>query len=155
MADADGVLYLNTDGSTYDTILGVYDGAGTDFNNLTLLACDNNSGTNGLTSSLHLSVTRSNLYYVEIEGVNGASGTARLNYSLVIPARLTALGRTNNLNRVRVTGQAGGKFTLQASTDLVTWISLVTTNSATGIYDYVDAGSTNLPRRFYRAAGLP
>lgn len=80
-ATTDGVIELNTDGSTFDTVLAVYTGSGADFASLTPLVCDNDSGTNGLTSSLHFITTSGTTYFVAIDGVNGASGTALLNYT--------------------------------------------------------------------------
>ena len=53
IAPGDWRFFLNTDGSTFDTLLAVYRGC-CDFEDLTLVECDNNSGTNGLTSSLSL-----------------------------------------------------------------------------------------------------
>ncbi len=80
-AEVDGVLALNTDGSTFDTVLAVYTGAGSDFASLTPLVCDNDSGTNGVTSSLHFLSTAGTVYYIAVDGVNGASGTVVLNYT--------------------------------------------------------------------------
>ena len=47
------------------------------------------------------------------------------------------------------------RFTLQASSNLVSWVSLVTNTSASGSFDFTDTRSTNAPRRFYRALMLP
>jgi len=80
-AESDGVLALNTDGSTFDTVLAVYTGEGANFSSLTPVTCDNDSGTNGQTSSLHFITTSGTVYYVAVDGVNGASGTVVLNYS--------------------------------------------------------------------------
>ncbi len=80
-AETAGVLALNTDGSTFDTVLAVYTGPDADFASLTPLVCDNDSGTNGLTSSLHFTTTEGTTYYVAADGVNGASGTVLLNYT--------------------------------------------------------------------------
>ena len=80
-AESDGVLALNTDGSTFDTVLAVYTGPDADFASLTPLVCDNDSGTNGQTSSLHFTTTIGTIYYVAVDGVNGASGTVLLNYT--------------------------------------------------------------------------
>ncbi len=80
-AETDGVLALNTDGSTFDTVLAVYTGPDADFASLTPLVCDNDSGTNGQTSSLHFTTTIGTIYYVAVDGVNGAGGTVLLNYT--------------------------------------------------------------------------
>ena len=57
--------------------------------------------------------------------------------------------------RLRLTGQPGMRFTLQTSSNLVSWTPLVTNSSTSGAFDYTDARSTNAPRRFYRAVMLP
>jgi len=81
-----GILFLNTDGSSYDTLLAVYtsDNPPTGYADLIEVACDNNSGSNGLTSALQFSADKSRTYYIVVDGVNGARGTARLNYSLTV-----------------------------------------------------------------------
>ena len=83
-APTNGVLLLNTDGSTYDTILAVFidDGLGNGYASLKSVACDNNSGANGLTSKLQFNCTNAVTYYIVVDGVNGAYGTAYLNYKL-------------------------------------------------------------------------
>ena len=81
LADRDGVLALNTDGSSYDTVLAVYRGSGADFASLIPVACDNNSGSNGLTSSLHFITTSGTTYFIVVDGVGGASGRCVLNYT--------------------------------------------------------------------------
>ena len=83
-APTNGVLLLNTDGSTYDTLLAVYidDGLGNGYASLKSVACDNNSGANGLTSKLQFNCTNAVTYYIVVDGVNGAYGTAYLNYKL-------------------------------------------------------------------------
>jgi sugar lactone lactonase YvrE len=56
---------------------------------------------------------------------------------------------------LRVTGMPGTNYTVQAATNLdssaASWVSLVTSNSQTGTFDFLDAHATN-PTRFYRAA---
>lgn len=80
-AETDGVLDVNTDGSTFDTILAVYTGTNANFSELTAVVCDNDSGTNGQTSSLHFTTVTGTIYYIAVDGVNGASGIVVLNYS--------------------------------------------------------------------------
>lgn len=84
-APISGTLYVNTDGSDFDTTLGVYGGDGSSFDTLVNLGCDNNSGANGLTSALRISVTAGTTYYISVDGVNGASGRVVLNYSVGDP----------------------------------------------------------------------
>ena len=79
-----GLLTLDTVGSTYDTVLEsyTYNGALTGYQDLISLACDNNDfGTNG-PSRVQLPVVKSRQYVISVDGVNAAYGVAWLNYSL-------------------------------------------------------------------------
>jgi hypothetical protein len=78
----DGLLILDTDGSDFDTVLAAYTGPGTDFATLVPVACDNDSGPDGQTSRTVFPVTKDTVYYIAVDGVGGASGTAVLNYNL-------------------------------------------------------------------------
>jgi hypothetical protein len=150
-----GVLSVNTDGSSYDTVLGVYTYSPTG-QGLALLGCDNNSGLDRRDSAVNVPVQAGQTNFVLIDGYNGASGVASLHCTLVTPGSLAPLGFTaQRALRLRLTGQPAMRFTLQASSNLVSWIPLVTNTSATGTFDFTDTKSTNAPRRFYRALMLP
>ncbi|MBI4659507.1 MAG: hypothetical protein HY735_11760 [Verrucomicrobia bacterium] len=56
--------------------------------------------------------------------------------------------------RLRLVGHPAVLHSLQASADLSSWVTLLTTNAPTGAVDFVDA-SGNLEKRFYRAQSLP
>lgn len=150
-----GTLYLNTDGSSYDTVMAVYTYAPTNIG-LALLGCDNNSGKDGKDSAVSVPVSAGQTNFIVIDGFNGASGVARLQCSLVTPGRLTPIGLTTQQTfRLRLTGQPAMKFTLQGSTNFVNWTSLITNSSASGLFEFTDSRSTNSPFRFYRALMLP
>jgi hypothetical protein len=156
IAEANGTLLLNTDGSSYDTVMGIFKRSPTNASVLLLLNCDNNSGTNGRTSSMTVPVSGGTTNYILIDGVNGASGTLQLNYSLATSTILTSAGRTlAGANQIQVNGRVGLKFTLQASSDLVNWTSLLTTTTTNSIFTYTDLGSIGQSKRFYRALILP
>jgi hypothetical protein len=154
-AGTNGTMFLNTDGSTFDTVLAVYTGPGTSFGTLQLVACDNNSGLDGRDSALRFVVTRGVTYYLVVDGVRGATGTVRLNFSLVNAARLTPLGRSGGTYRGRISCLPGMKFSVQRSDDLRVWTTLLTTNAASGIYDFTDASAGAALYRFYRTVSLP
>lgn len=81
---ANGTLTLDTIGSTYDTVMEgyTYNGTPAGYADLISLACNNNlSGTNG-PSRVQIAVVKTRQYLVAVDGVGGATGTARLNYSL-------------------------------------------------------------------------
>jgi hypothetical protein len=154
-AEVSGTLYLNTDGSSYDTVMAVFRRSPTNSAVLQLLGCDNNSGTNGMSSSLSLSVSAGQTNYIQVDGVNGASGILQLNYSLATTTIIKSMSMTAQGQQLQIVGRPNLNFSIQASTNLANWVTLITTNSATGIFDYIDSDSVNLPRRYYRALILP
>jgi hypothetical protein len=155
VAEQPGLFYLNTDGSSYDTVMAVYTRIGTN-TALTQLACDDNSGLDHRDSSLSIPVTAGQTNYVVLDGVGGATGTLQLNFSLVTTSSLQSLGKTaQGANRVRLIGHAGMKFTIQGSANLQQWSSLITTNSTLDTFDFTDNSSTNVQTRYYRALMQP
>lgn len=56
---------------------------------------------------------------------------------------------TNGQFQCRLIGTSGETYTLQGSTNLTTWVPLLT-NSAT-LYDFTDTNASKFPTRFYRA----
>lgn len=58
----------------------------------------------------------------------------------------------NGLFHVQWQGSAGQTYRLDASTNLVDWVPLLTTNAPGGLLDFTDPASATLPRRFYRVS---
>jgi hypothetical protein len=88
---ADGTLHLDTEGSSYDTLLAVYtyDPPLAGYESLIPVACDDNSGADGQASLVEFAVTAVRSYFIVVDGVNGGRGIARLNYQLApIPSPL-------------------------------------------------------------------
>src|SRR6266480_822987 len=75
---ATGLLILDTQGSDFATVMAVYTGPGTDYASLVPVACDEGSGLDGKSCKLVFSVTKDTVYYIAVDGVDGASGTAQL-----------------------------------------------------------------------------
>lgn len=88
-APANGSLLVTTDGSFFDTVVAVYSGSGDDFASMVLLGCDDNGGTDAQDSRIVVPVTQGGLYFIVVDGVNGASGVAQLNYTLSQPPVIT------------------------------------------------------------------
>ena len=150
---ADGTLFLNTDGSNFDTLLAAYTGCCT-FSSLVPVGCDNNSGTNGLTSSFSMHATSNTVYYLAVDGVGGATGAAKLNYRLLVPIVITNLAKTTNSMTFHVTATPSWPVTIQRSTNCFSWTNVLTTGTVSGAFTFLD---TNLPfgRLFYRALQTP
>jgi hypothetical protein len=134
-AEEAGQIRLDTEGSSFDTVLAVYTADGPTFADLQPVACDNNSGSDGRDSKLTFSAEASVVYFIAIDGVNGAFGTVRL-------------------NQLRLSGQPGGIFEVQTSPDWLTWTRLIVTNLVAGSLEFADPASINMPRRYYRAITL-
>lgn len=56
--------------------------------------------------------------------------------------------------RWALTGQAGARFLIEASADLVQWTPLATVTNTTGWVEFTDPDRANFPHRFYRASRL-
>lgn len=84
-----GVMTIITAGSSFTTVLGVYTGNADDFSSLTQIACEVGASTNA-NSSVTFATTSNTVYYIAVDGVNGAFGTVVLNWNLSVPPAITA-----------------------------------------------------------------
>ena len=75
-------------------------------------------------------------------------------FNLITTANSPSLGAPTHLPdgrfRFSVTGAGGQYYTLQTSTNLINWISLLTINQATNFFYFIDPNASNIPCRFYR-----
>jgi hypothetical protein len=151
---SNGTLYLDTEGSTFDTILAVYTGAPPPYTNLTSMACDNDSGP-GLTSSLSMNAVANTIYYIAVDGVNGATGMANLNYRLLVPIVISGFTKPNATTvRFRVTATPSYPVSIQRSGGMLTWATVFTTNVDTNTFIYRETNATPV-KRYYRAVQVP
>ena len=79
-----GTITLDTIGSTFDTVLQAYttNGPLNSYADLISLACDNDSVAPQGAARVTFPVIKTRQYYIVVDGVNGAKGTAWLNYKL-------------------------------------------------------------------------
>ena len=84
-APTNGIMTVDTTGSSYDTLLGVftYDGTLYSYTNLISVTCDTANGPKGQPSTVQFVTEAGRNYFIVVDGVNGARGIAHLNYSLV------------------------------------------------------------------------
>ena len=80
-APSAGNATFDTVGSNYNTLLGIYTGSAV--NALATIASNDNSPAGGNTSKATFVATSGTVYMVAVDGSGGASGTAKLNWSLV------------------------------------------------------------------------
>jgi hypothetical protein len=121
-----------------------------------MVNCDNNGGSDNRDSALSVPVEAGVTNFIMIDGVNGQTGTLKLNYSLVITSELTFLGTTiEGYPQMRIEGRTDLRFALEVSTNMVTWTRLLTNNSPGGTLEFSDTVTAPGTQRFYRAVMLP
>jgi hypothetical protein len=100
-------------------------------------------------------------YLLQAEALDDRGATGRstgVSIEVQVPGAITvsqAEMSTNGLFRFQFTGQAGGLFIVEASTNLTTWLPISTIASPTGLVDFVDPDSGDFSWRFYRVTYGP
>ncbi len=91
------VLRFSTEGSDYDTVLGVYTGPSSSYATMQEVTCDDNSGFDGKSSVVLFPTVRGTTYYIAVDGVNGAKGLVRFKYEVAAPAvvGVSTFGKVN------------------------------------------------------------
>jgi hypothetical protein len=152
----DGIAFISTEGSTFDTVLAVYVGPGDSFATLVSVACDNNSGSNGITSRVSFPAKLGTPYFVAVDGVNAAKGVVKLNYTLLKPILLNNLSLTPTGDfRVQAAVTPEVPFTIQRTTNLVTWTPILTNVSTNGSFQFIDTDAKNAAKASYRLIQKP
>jgi len=106
-----GVASFNTAGSTFDTLLAVYQG--TTVSNLTQVAAQD-EGAGFHTSSVSFNATAGQTYRIAIDGDQGATGTFLLNWSLALGAPVLPLIQAHPIGVVTNEG-ASASFSVSAT----------------------------------------
>jgi hypothetical protein len=85
-------------------------------------------------------------------GAGNLAATQSFTVTVTSPARPTvsSLSSTGSGFQFMVSGDFGPDYTLQASTNLTAWATILTTNSPALPFTWTDAAATNYPTRFYR-----
>lgn len=84
-----GDLTLSTQGSNFDTLLGLY--IGTDLSNLVEVASNDEAAPGSGHSQLRLKVAANQLYYIAVDGFGGATGNIILTYVFSLTETLYSL----------------------------------------------------------------
>jgi hypothetical protein len=121
VAQTNGLLHVNTDGSGFNTIIAVYVGPGDSFSTLTNVGCGKT--TNYLVNGqphVYVNAQSNTTYYIAVDGVNGASGAVHLNINLgnpvsinTPPASQTVVPGTNVSFTVSVSGSTPVSYAWQ------------------------------------------
>ncbi|MEI6196940.1 MAG: DUF11 domain-containing protein, partial [Verrucomicrobiota bacterium] len=84
--------------------------------------------------------------------LNDNTASAVVHAIVPAPAVLSGAGVSNGVFHLTVTGTPGINYTVQASTNLVNWLSIYTNSSP---FPFTDPYASNYPTRFYRTIGGP
>jgi hypothetical protein len=156
-SETNGMMYVRTDGSTFNTVIAAYVGPGNNYVTLTNVASDNDSGLDGLDSRMSFPVNANRTNYIQVQGVGNASGTVVLNYWVVRPLSITNVFYTNGFGgrfTMTVNSTSNLLTTVQYSTNLnsTNWVPLTNyTPNYTGVFRFTNNNVGLLSNRFYRA----
>jgi len=74
--------------------------------------------------------------------------------TVILPA-FSSVQFTNGKTSFTIAGSAGFTYSVQGSTNLLTWTSLLVTNPPALPFSWTDTTATNFSRRFYRVLFAP
>ena len=98
-------------------------------------------------------------YAVIVSNLAGVVTSAPALLSVFVPPAVQEVGavepQADGSLAVRIAGDAGYTFSLDASPDLAEWTRLTYLAGATGVVDFVDLDATNVPSRYYRLRWRP
>jgi hypothetical protein len=109
---AAGLVEIDSNGSSFDTLLAVYTYTPplNGYQDLVQVTCDDNSGANGSASRVQFNCERDRMYLIVLDGAQGSRGLAHLNYRLttappasIAPAFTAQPASQTVLNQVSVT----------------------------------------------------
>jgi hypothetical protein len=145
-ATTSGMVTINTKGSNFDTMLGVF--TGTSVSSLTRVAANDDVARNDRTSLVRFNAVAGTTYYIAIDGYKGACGKAALNLTQIVPPSndnfasatvLTGSSVTWSGTNVGATREAGEPSLLGNRGGASVW--LVWTATTTGTVRMSTAGS--------------
>lgn len=136
-----GRYEFNTVGSTFDTLLAIYHDTGLGvglFDGLVEVGCNNDAEQGLKTSRLAADLQTNRVYYVVVDGVNGASGTVVLNHATAGgSARIQVISRDASGLHVQISDASGTSVQVESSTDLHNWKATLATNITTPLLELV------------------
>ena len=134
-APSAGSVTINTLGSSFDTLLGVY--TGTAVSSLTTIASNDDIGSGVLQSTATFNAVAGTTYQIAVDGYNGASGNITLNLSQTVPSCSysislvsTSVSSAGASGNVSVTTGTGCSWT---ATSGANWITITAGASGSGI----------------------
>jgi hypothetical protein len=157
-APANGRLVVDTVGSDFNSVLGVYSGTVGVFSSLKLLAANDDIATGNLQSSVSIPVTSGSTYIIKVDGRKSSSGSYILNVKFSLPLPSCPAPATASFTMTKVAGTT-------TYTPSVSWSAVigpagypVTAYEVQLIYagqSVVNSGSLSAATRSWNAAVLP
>ena len=153
-----GAVRFSTEGSSFDTLLGVY--SGTTLSNLIEAgSSDDIDPLAGiLTSAVTFDVQAGEVFQIAVDGYDGAAGQITLHIETILTRLIAPHRLANGDFRFTLTGPAERIYDVQASINPANpnlWGPLVRVFNTNGTIVITDTAARNLPFRFYRAEILP
>jgi len=108
--------------------------------------------TNSVLSIPNFRCTNEGTYTVVVSNMAGSVTSAPAVLSLDGRCHIKTFCFNNGAMQLEFVAPAGGNYIIEASTDLVNWVPLVTNSAPNGLLNYSDT-NTSLTQRFYRAVG--
>jgi hypothetical protein len=143
---------VTTAGSSFDTLLAIY--TGTTVSNLTLVAAnDDDHGSDLATSRVEFPTMAGAAYRIAVDGYLGAEGIIELSLRIqgVSGFHLAAPRWEPGWIELRLTGDVGQSYVIEASSDNRSWHSMGLETAIDGVAVVLDADASNYQERFYRA----
>ena len=140
-APDNGVITINTTGSTFDTVLAVY--TGSTVSNLTQVAAnDDNSSRGDGTSQVKINAIAGTEYEIAVDGKSGASGVAQINLSFALDSKAPTVKITSPKSGSKLNDSA---VTVQGTATDNLGVTLVQyrLENAAGTNDYQNADGTS------------
>lgn len=140
---------MNTDGSSFAAVIAIYTGPGDDFATLVPVTCS-------LEGSVSFAAIKHTIYYVAVDGRDGATGLAHVNYLLTPvasgPITLKDAGIRANDQALRflIEGAKGRALSIQESTDLQNWTQQSAQTPSADSVELIVPGVISTSHRFYR-----
>src|SRR6185503_6290300 len=113
-----GPVTIQTAGSSFDTLLGVY--VGSSLSNLTLVA-SNDDLNDQTAAAVTFNALAGTNYQIVVDGFDGDSGTIELTILVGRPRLSLLVALPNGELQMTIDGELGRTYTIEASSDLVTW----------------------------------
>jgi len=144
-----GWVTIQTDGSTFDTLLAVYTGSA--LSNLKLIAASDDS-QRSIAAAVVFKALPGETYLIGVDGYDGACGKIEMQVVAGAP-RLTSVTLLPGAGvAIGIDGELGRSYVIEGSSDLVKWEPIAIVENSNGTLQFVDPQTETSYQRFYRVS---